>query len=183
MTHQHRCACRSQSIVTPSALQHMKGRCRPLKQHPSPHPQKVSTKLPHRSSPSCANMSRVYLTLRSAYCKNSWLKRQRVFSGMATSKILICCSGTENGGLLGTIPGSGQGATAARSSAAAAKEVPSEPALALRSSGNRKWGPAQFAPAATPPSQPAGSAAPSVGVLFRALVTVCQILMAIRLRT
>ena len=131
--------------------------------------------LPYCSYPSCASISRVYLTLRSGYCKNSWLKRQPLFSDIATSKILVCCSGTENGGLLGTIPGSRQGATAAGSSAAAAKEVPSEPALALRSSGNRKWGPAQFASAAAPPSQPASSAAPSGGELFRAPVPVCQI--------
>ena len=75
---------------------------------------------------------------------------------------VLCCAGTENGGLLGL----GKGAAAHGSSAPAAQaaQEPSEPALALRTSGARKWGPAQFSPAAAPAaSQPAAAPAAQSG--------------------
>lgn len=59
---------------------------------------------------------------------------------------------------------SGQAPAAA---AAAALSQPAEPQLAVRSSGARKWGPAQFfapAPAAAP-AAPASSSAPGVCLL------------------
>ena len=72
-------------------------------------------------------------------------------------------AGTQNGGLLGAGMTIAPAAAPSSSSVSTAQGMPSEPALALRSSGARKWGPAQFAPAAQSASQPASSAAPAAG--------------------
>ena len=75
---------------------------------------------------------------------------------------LPCCAGTENGGLLGL--GKGAAAHSSSTPAAQAAQEASEPALALRTSGARKWGPAQFSPTAAPAaSQPAAAPAAHTG--------------------
>ncbi|CAK0784933.1 hypothetical protein CVIRNUC_008138 [Coccomyxa viridis] len=70
--------------------------------------------------------------------------------------------GTENGGLLGLSKGAA--AHSSSTPAAQAGQESSEPALALRTSGARKWGPAQFSPTAAPAaSQPATTPATHSG--------------------
>ena len=72
------------------------------------------------------------------------------------------CAGTENGGLLGLSKGAA--AHSSSTPAAQAGQESSEPALALRTSGARKWGPAQFSPTAAPAaSQPATTPATHSG--------------------
>ena len=66
-------------------------------------------------------------------------------------------AGPQDGGLLGV--DSSSGAADASSSAAAS----TEPQLALRGSGARKWGPAQFAPQAPASASPAAAPASAAG--------------------